>query len=119
MKWLTIGDIKQHSRIDYACEDALLELYGEAAEDTTLNALGKTYDELIDDDADRNVLSLTSIDTSDQSVQDKGIQCANNAFHFRIVGNQKVTWICRIADFQVKVITVTMENPIGFLGGQS
>lgn len=49
MKWLTIGDIKQHSRIDYACEDALLELYGEAAEDTTLNALGKTYDELIDE----------------------------------------------------------------------
>ena len=44
MKWLTIGDIKQHSRIDYACEDALLELYGEAAEDTTLNALGKTYE---------------------------------------------------------------------------
>ena len=31
MKWLTIEYIKQHSRIDYDCEDELLELYGEAA----------------------------------------------------------------------------------------
>ena len=49
MMWLTIGDIKQHSRIDYACEDALLELYGKSAENTVLNALGKTYAELIEE----------------------------------------------------------------------
>lgn len=48
MKWLTIEVIKQHSRIDYNCEDALLELYGEAAEETTLNLLGRSYDNLLE-----------------------------------------------------------------------
>jgi uncharacterized phage protein (predicted DNA packaging) len=40
MKWLSISDIKKHSRIDYDCEDALLELYGNAAEETVLNIMG-------------------------------------------------------------------------------
>lgn len=48
MKWLTIDYIKQHSRIDFDCEDELLELYGAAAEDSVLNLCSRTYDELID-----------------------------------------------------------------------
>lgn len=40
MKWLSISGIKKHSRIDYDCEDALLELYGNAAEETVLNIMG-------------------------------------------------------------------------------
>ena len=48
MKWLTIGYIKQHSRIDYDCEDALLELYADSAEDTTLNQIGRTYEEVLE-----------------------------------------------------------------------
>lgn len=48
MKWLTIDYIKQHSRIDYDCEDALLEVYGEAAEETVMNILGRDYDEIVD-----------------------------------------------------------------------
>ena len=39
MKWLKIDYIKQHSRIDYDCEDGLLELYGESAEETVLNVI--------------------------------------------------------------------------------
>lgn len=46
MKWLTIDYIHQHSRIEYDCEDALLEEYGNAAEDTVLNICGMTYEEL-------------------------------------------------------------------------
>ena len=46
MKWLTIDYIKQHSRIDYDCEDALLELYGNAAEETVMNILGRDYDDI-------------------------------------------------------------------------
>ena len=46
MKWLTIDYIKKHSRIDYDCEDALLELYGNAAEETVMNILGRDYDEI-------------------------------------------------------------------------
>ena len=48
MKWLTIDYIKQHSRIDFDCEDELLELYGSAAEDSVLTLCSRTYDDLID-----------------------------------------------------------------------
>lgn len=48
MKWLTIDYIKQHSRIDFDCEDALLELYGESAENMVLEITRRTYDEIIE-----------------------------------------------------------------------
>lgn len=37
MKWLTIEMIKTHSRIDFECEDDLLMLYADSAEQTVLN----------------------------------------------------------------------------------
>ena len=51
MKILTLDYIKQHSRIDYDCEDAVLELYGDSAEETVANYLnrGKTVDEMVAD----------------------------------------------------------------------
>jgi uncharacterized phage protein (predicted DNA packaging) len=48
MKWLTIDAIKKHSRIDFDCEDDLLEMYGESAEETVLNVLGRTYEEVVE-----------------------------------------------------------------------
>ena len=48
MKWLTLDWIKKHSRIDFNVEDDLLEEYGEDAEDTVLNILGRSYEELIE-----------------------------------------------------------------------
>ena len=48
MKWLTIQYIKQHSRIDYDCEDALLELYGNAAEETVMNIIRRDYDDIVE-----------------------------------------------------------------------
>lgn len=48
MKWGKIEYFKQHSRIDYNCEDALLEQYGEAAEEFILAYIGRTYENLID-----------------------------------------------------------------------
>lgn len=49
MKFLTIDYIKQHSRIDFDCEDQLLELYGDSAEETLAGILnrGKTVDEMV------------------------------------------------------------------------
>ena len=41
MKFLTIDYIKQHSRIDFDCEDQLLELYGDSAEDTLAALLNR------------------------------------------------------------------------------
>ena len=48
MKWLTIDWIKQHSRIDINCEDELLELYGEDAEETVLNLINRSYEEVME-----------------------------------------------------------------------
>ena len=48
MKWLTVEYIKKHSRIDYDCEDDLLELYGEAAEETVMNITGRDYDDIVE-----------------------------------------------------------------------
>lgn len=49
MKFLTLENIKAHSRIDYDCEDTLLELYGDSAEETVTQYLnrGKTTDEMV------------------------------------------------------------------------
>ena len=46
MKFLTLDYIQKHSRIDGSCEAEILNLYGEAAEDTVLNYIGMTFDEL-------------------------------------------------------------------------
>ena len=48
MKWLTLKWIKKHSRIDFDCEDNLLELYGEAAEDAVLNIINRSYTEVVE-----------------------------------------------------------------------
>ena len=48
MKWLTIDNIKQHSRLDFSDEDSVLDLYGSAAEETVLNLLNRTYQELLE-----------------------------------------------------------------------
>jgi hypothetical protein len=49
MKFLTIDYIKQHSRIDFDCEDQLLELYGDSAEETLAWLLnrGKTVEQMV------------------------------------------------------------------------
>lgn len=47
MKYLKIDYIKQHSRIDYDCEDSVLELYANGAEETVLYLLNRTYENLI------------------------------------------------------------------------
>lgn len=48
MKYLTLDYIKQHIRIDHDCEDTMLELYGNAAEETVLSLLGRSYDDLLE-----------------------------------------------------------------------
>lgn len=47
MEWLTLEYIKQHSRIDDDCEDALLELYGESAEETILSLCNRTMPDIV------------------------------------------------------------------------
>lgn len=47
MKYLTIDDIKAQLRLDFDCDDALLELYGTGAEDTILYLCNRTYENLV------------------------------------------------------------------------
>lgn len=47
-KWTNVDYVKKHSRIDYDCEADLLELYIVSAEETLLNILNRTYDELME-----------------------------------------------------------------------
>ena len=49
MKWLSLDYIHAHSRVDFNCEDPLLELYGASAEEAVLNVTRRTYDELIEE----------------------------------------------------------------------
>lgn len=48
MKWLEIDYIKKHSRIDYDCEDGLLELYAGDAEKTLLRLIRRTLENVKD-----------------------------------------------------------------------
>lgn len=50
MKWLNLDKIKAQCRIetDFHDEDELLEMYGESAEETVLNALGRSYEDLME-----------------------------------------------------------------------
>ena len=46
MKYLTLDYIKAHSRIDYDCEDDIIEQKGCAAENAILNLLNRSVDDL-------------------------------------------------------------------------
>ena len=46
MEYLSIEYIKKHSRIDYDCEDDLIDVYGSAAERAILKLLGRSLDDL-------------------------------------------------------------------------
>ena len=48
MKWLTTELIKSHCRIDSNTEDALLEMYGESAEQVVMDVLGRDYTEIVE-----------------------------------------------------------------------
>ena len=48
LKWLSLDAIHQHSRIDFACEDAELEQFGMAAEQAILDLTRRTYENFID-----------------------------------------------------------------------
>lgn len=48
MKFLTIDYIKQHSRIDFDCEDGVLATYGASAENTLLTYIRRTLDNVRD-----------------------------------------------------------------------
>lgn len=49
MNILTLTEIKAHTRIDENTEDAVLELYGESAEELVLNLCNRTLESLYEE----------------------------------------------------------------------
>lgn len=98
MKWLSISDIKKHSRIDYDCEDALLELYADAAEEMVMQITGRDYDNIIatygDVPAALRQASLILVDTSFMqrtAVSAQNLYAVPYAFDFLIKPFMKLT----------------------------
>ena len=98
MKWLKISDIKKHSRIDYDCEDALLELYADAAEEMVMQITGRDYDNIIatygDVPAALRQASLILVDTSYSqrtAVSAQNLYAVPYAFDFLIKPFMKLT----------------------------
>lgn len=48
MKFLTIESIRAHTKIFHDCEDEVLEAKGEAAEESILMLLNRSYEDLIE-----------------------------------------------------------------------
>lgn len=103
MKWLTIDYIKAHSRIDYDCEDSLLELYGDAAEATVMNIIGRDYDEIVEKfgtdtqeiPAPLIQASLILVDTSYQfraAISTQNIYNVPNTFDFLVKPYMRYGW---------------------------
>lgn len=98
MKWLSISDIKKHSRIDYDCEDALLELYADAAEEMVMQITGRDYDNIIatygDVPAALRQAALILVDTSFMqrtAVSAQNLYAVPYAFDFLIKPFMKLT----------------------------
>lgn len=48
MNWIDLSTIKEHLRITEDYEDAILTTYGDSAEETVLNYLGYSYEDLLE-----------------------------------------------------------------------
>lgn len=47
MKWMTLDYVKAHSRIDFNCDDRLLELYVDSAEEALLHYTRRSFEEIV------------------------------------------------------------------------
>ena len=75
--------------------------------------------QLIHDDAYRDILALSRVHSCNQTIEDKGVECPDNAFHFRVIGYQEIRRAFGVRYFQVEVVTVLVEYPVTFLGGKA
>ena len=71
--------------------------------------------QLVDDDAYGQV--ALAVDTGDQTVEDEGVERADDLFLFRVVGDDKVAGVGLVGDFKVEV--VAGEHPVGLRGNKT
>lgn len=103
MKWLKIDYIKTHSRIVYDCEDSLLELYGNAAEEMVCNICGRSYEDFIE-----------TYGTIPDAIRQASLMLVDNSYTQRSpVSQQNLYTVPYTFDFLVKpyiVMTDKKEN---------
>lgn len=81
MKWLTLEYVKAHSRIEYDCEDNLLELYGSAAEESVLNWIERTYEDVLSEYGEvPEPLYLAALMLVDFSYQQRSVVSMQNLY---------------------------------------
>lgn len=74
MKWLRLDYIKAHSRIDFDCEDAELELLACSAEDAILNLCGRSAQDFIAEYNEiPNALYLAALQLTEHFYTNRGI----------------------------------------------
>ena len=71
--------------------------------------------QLIDDDAHGQV--ALAVDTCDESVEDEGVERADDLLLFRVVGDNKVAGTVSVGNLQVEV--VAGEHPVSLWGNKT
>lgn len=102
MKWLTIEDIKAQLRIDTDCEDAVLQLYGVAAEETVLNYINRTYEEVMEKYGDIPApVRLATLMLVDNSYQHRSPASPQNMYYVLYGFDTLIKPYMRLADSRI------------------
>ena len=103
MKWLTLDWIKKHSRLDFDCEDDLLELYGDDAEETVLNIIARTYDDLVEEYGEvPKPLYVAALMLVEVDYNHRSPESMNNMYAVKYSFDMKIKPYMRLADKCVK-----------------
>ena len=98
MEYLTLEYIKKHSRIDFDCEDDLLELYGNSAENAMAQVLNRGKD------ATEMVASLTEeYGTVPDPIMHATLELVDASYQHRSPADaQQMYYVLYGFDFKVK-----------------
>jgi uncharacterized phage protein (predicted DNA packaging) len=103
MKWLTLDFIRKHSRLDFDCEDDLLELYGDDAEETVLNLIARTYDDLVEEYGEvPKPLYVAALMLVEVDYNHRSPESMNNMYAVKYSFDMKIKPYMRLADKCVK-----------------
>lgn len=103
MKWLTLDFIRKHSRLDFDCVDDLLELYGDDAEETVLNLIARTYDDLVEEYGEvPKPLYVAAMMLVEVDYNHRSPESMNNMYAVKYSFDMKIKPYMRLADKCVK-----------------
>lgn len=98
MEWLTLELIKQQLRLeqDYTGEDALLEIYGNSAENTILQCTNRTVDEL-------KAMNPAGTDTIPADIMEASLMLVTVSYRYRTpIDMQNLSIVPYTFDLKIK-----------------